>query len=52
MKAIGFRPANIEVLFGEFDPHGTGHVDAGEWKVAIEEYFLAAHADTVGQTLV
>jgi Ca2+-binding EF-hand superfamily protein len=52
MRAVGFPADNIEALVGALDPQGTGQVSAGEWRTAIEEFFLARGAHAVGDTLV
>ncbi|MCO5973992.1 EF-hand domain-containing protein [Actinoallomurus soli] len=52
MRAVGFPEENVEALFQAFDPHGTGRVAVGEWRTAIEEYFLARGGHAVGDTLV
>ncbi len=52
MRAVGFAPHNIEALFQAFDPRGTGEVSRSEWRIAIEEFFLAEGAHAVGDTLV
>jgi Ca2+-binding EF-hand superfamily protein len=52
MGAVGFPQDNIEALFRAFDPQKTGQVSASEWRVAIEEYFLARGSHAVGDALV
>jgi Ca2+-binding EF-hand superfamily protein len=52
MRAVGFPADNIEALFQAFDPQGTGQVAADEWRIAIEEYFLAEGSHAIGDTLV
>lgn len=49
---MGFPEENIEALFRALDPHGTSQVSMGEWRIAIEEFFLAGGSHAVGDTLV
>ncbi len=52
MRAVGFPGANIEALFRALDPEGTGQVSMDDWRIAIEEFFLAKGDHAVGDTLV
>lgn len=52
MRAVGFPADNVEALFRAFDPQGTGQVSTGEWRTAIEDYFLARSSHAIGDTLV
>ncbi len=52
MRAVGFPADNIEALFHALDPDGTGQASRDEWRVAIEDYFLARGSHAIADTLV
>ena len=52
LGAVGFPVANIEDLSRALDPQGTGQVSTGEWRTAIEDFFLVRGNHPVSDTLV